>query len=270
MLIKYFIVLVVYVTSAQVIWCNDNKNNSSEDIIKPAFALPKIIFRAQTKEEAFSFVLYLSKKLPWFKQNGYKIPLPQHIAFQNLYEQGLVAQDEEMRLRDIFYDEIYTVSDFTKGLRITSSMENAISCLFERLYPLHRNWGFKLMSCYEIILTLYGPGGNYWPRKGYVIVRVDKNGSFGKKSVLESVIHELVHIGIEETIVEKFRLTHWEKERLVDLICVTCFKDVVPNYWMQKIEDTKIDIFATQDAIEKNLPEAIEKFVESKSSAVSK
>lgn len=265
---REFLIILLYVVNAQINLCSvvfdDKKQVKFEVLEKSEFVLPKIIFRAQTKEEAFSFILYLSKKLSWFKQNGYTIPLPEHQAFKNLYVLGEATKDEEMLLKTVFYNEVYTFEDFTNGLQVISSIENIMSSVLERLYSLNQNWGFKLMPLYEIIVTLYGPGGNYNPDKGYVIMRVDKNGSFGRKPVLESVVHELVHIGIEENIVKKFKLTHWEKERLVDLICFTCFKDIVPNYWMQKIEDTSIDTFVTKAVIEKSLPEAIKKFIESK------
>lgn len=223
--------------------------------------LPKVTFRAQTKEEAFHFILYLSKKLSWFKQNGYTIPLPQHKAFDTLYIQGKVARDEEELLRAVFYNEVYTVESFKNGLQSISQFQDTIKLVLGRLYTLHQNWGFTLLPAYEVILTLYGPGGNYWPDKGYVIIRVNENGSFNNKPVLDSIIHELVHIGIEKTIVTKFNLSHWEKERLVDLICSLYLKDLLPNYKMQKIENTKIDVFVNQAVIENNLPEVVEKFI---------
>jgi GNAT superfamily N-acetyltransferase len=225
--------------------------------------LPEVTFRAQTKEEAFHFILYLSKKLSWFKHNGYTVPLPQHKAFDILYRQGKVTKDEEELLRTVFYSEVYKTESFKNSLQSVSQFQDTIKLVLRQLCTLHQNWGFALLPAYEVILTLYGPGGNYWPDKGYVIIRVNENGSFNKP-VLDSIVHELVHIGIEKTIVTKFNLSHWEKERLVDLICSLYLKDVLPNYKMQKIVDTKIDAFVNQTVIEKNLPEVIEKFIKAK------
>ena len=71
----------------------------------------------------------------------------------------------------------------------------------------------------------------------------------------------MVHLGIQEHIVNKYQLSHWEKERLVDLICSTCFADILPKYHLQKIETLTIDTFATKEAIMHDLPKAIEAFV---------
>jgi hypothetical protein len=43
----------------------------------------------------------------------------------------------------------------------------------------------------------------------------------------------MVHIGIEKNIVKEYQLTHWEKERVVDLICSLAFGDILHNYKLQ-------------------------------------
>ena len=42
-----------------------------------------------------------------------------------------------------------------------------------------------------------------------------------------TIIHEIVHIGIEEPIVRKYNLDQWQKERVVDLICKLYLKDII-------------------------------------------
>jgi hypothetical protein len=64
---------------------------------------------------------------------------------------------------------------------------------------------------------LYGLGGRYNLSTATVTLLTTE---FLKKPASETILHEIVHIGIEETIVNKYRLSHWEKERLVDLICM--------------------------------------------------
>jgi len=86
-----------------------------------------------------------------------------------------------------------------------------------------------------------------------------KEGSFKRKNPVETVIHEITHIGIEESIVEKYKLNHWEKERLVDLIVKIIFKEELPDYNLQKNECTELDQYIEVEAI-KNLPEVISKF----------
>jgi hypothetical protein len=76
-----------------------------------------------------------------------------------------------------------------------------------------------------------------------------------------TAIHEIVHLGIEENIVRKYRLTHEEKERLVDLICEMRFKKLYPENDLQKRGDSRIDEFITLEALNNNLPLAVENYV---------
>lgn len=80
--------------------------------------------------------------------------------------------------------------------------------------------------------------------------------------VMKSFLHEIVHIGIKEAIVKKYKLNHWEKERLVDLICSQYLNEVLPAYKMQQKGDKRIDAFVDQYAITHDLPSAIVRFVE--------
>jgi len=59
--------------------------------------------------------------------------------------------------------------------------------------------------------------------------------------------------------VDKFKLNHWEKERLVDLIVKIIFKEELPDYYLQKSGSTELDQYINLEAI-KNLPEVISKY----------
>lgn len=228
-----------------------------------------ILFRAQTNQEAFSFVLYLIKKLSWFENNGYIVGLPKHTAFKILYDNrdsiANVTECELERIKHIFNKEIYNYQDFHLGLQLLQVYNEILVTVISRLHELHNQWDFRLMKHYEVVLTLYGPGGNYHfkDETGYIIMKIDqKINSDGtlKSSTLGTIIHEMVHIGIEE-FVQEYKLTHWEKERIVDLICYNCFSDIIPEYHMQKKADTKVDAFITAEAIKLNLVGAIAKLV---------
>lgn len=223
---------------------------------------PEIIFRAQTQKEAFSYSIYIIDKLSWFKENGYNVALPEHKSFNELYSSPeKVATINLKELEAIFVTEVYQKSDFDKGLRAIRLGESVVEESVKKLVELHKNWNFKLMPKYEVVLSLYGPGGSYDPSSGQIVVKTDRSIGFScGKDAYHSVIHEIVHIGIEENIVEKYKLAHWEKERLVDLICSKYLK--LPEYDMQKIQN-QIDQFVTYENIVKDLPLAIESFIES-------
>jgi len=87
-------------------------------------------------------------------------------------------------------------------------------------------------------------------------------GSFKRFNPTDTVVHECVHIGIEKPIVKRFKLTHTEKERLVDLICKNLFRGILTEYKTQSIGDTKIDLFVTSKEDIYDLPTRIGSFIE--------
>ena len=108
---------------------------------------------------------------------------------------------------------------------------------------------------------MYGPGGNYNPSTGTVILLTNEKGEFRKKCIAENILHEIVHIGVEESVIKQYKLTHWEKERLVDLICHHCLSEILPEYWMQPKGDKRIDDFVNEHTIIYDLPSAIASFI---------
>jgi len=155
---------------------------------------------------------------------------------------------------------VYNDKDFEKGLHHAREKIAVIKEALSRLPELNKLWGFKIFPKYEVRLTLYGPGGNYDSDTGTVIMLTRHDGSFKKKRPHDTIIHEFVHIGIQENIVIHYKLAHWETERLVDLICFIYFKDILPEYGLQKKGDARIDEFVNAETI-KSLPSAIESYI---------
>jgi len=248
------------------VFLTKDKNNAAEKLEDAFFkSNPEVVYRGQTKEEAFSYVTRFIRRLPWYKENGYNVGLPEHKDFESVYQKPeLFADRQEEYLKKLFYEGIYDISEFDASLKIIKQSVNVVKSALEKLAILAKNWGFSLKSKYDIMLTLYGPGGSYhW--EGDVGGVITKARFQGKPrsiySFTKTIIHEIVHIGIERDIVRKYNLKHWEKERLVDLICSLYLKDLLPNYKNQKIEDKKIDKFVDKEAILYDLPSAIKSFI---------
>jgi len=74
------------------------------------------------------------------------------------------------------------------------------------------------------------------------------------------MLHEAVHIGIENTIVSKYGLSHWTKERIVDQFMIRHFMDVCPDYRMQSNAETDIDIIFWEADTWDNLPERVRRY----------
>lgn len=100
----------------------------------------------------------------------------------------------------------------------------------------------------------------YDPDSGKIVILTTKEGSFKRSNPAHTPIHEIIHIDIEENIVNRFNLTHKEKERLVDLIVLKKFDDILPDYQIQSFGDSRIDPYITSEALD-NLPQIIEKYI---------
>ncbi len=189
---------------------------------------PILIFRPQTPQEAFSYIEKLYPQLPWFKENGYQVALPEHPIFAILQQNPRALSDAERpELEELFVTEVYSASQYDCSLRNLKEWGPLITQGLEKLAALKENWGFNLMETYEVVLTLYGPGGDCDPQKGTVLLFTTPSGGFKRSAGYEVLLHEIVHIGIEEPIVRKYNLSYWETERLVDLICSQYLNDIL-------------------------------------------
>ena len=220
----------------------------------------QIIMRPQTAQEAFEYLSYVLKRVPFYREKGYSVALPKHPLFNGFKNRPDQTGDKSRNI-EIFEKEVYSPDDFTAGLSVLKKYEDSFDEVFKKLNLLNKKWGFKTFPKYEVILTLYGPGGSYDPDVGRITLLARPDGTFKEPNPFETVVHEIVHMGIENNIVRKYELTHWEKERLVDLICSHYLKDELPAYRMDTNGDTRIDGFINETVIVENLPKAVEEFI---------
>ena len=89
---------------------------------------------------------------------------------------------------------------------------------------------------------------------------VKDNGSFVRSKPYMTPIHEIIHIGVEQIIVKKYKLNQPEKERLVDLMVKILFSKLIPEYEVQSFGEIKIEPFVDTQTIG-NLPKAIQQYV---------
>jgi len=216
-----------------------------------------IIYRAETKE-AFNDVYYLIRRLDWYKEKGYNIRLPTNKKFIDIYKnKQFLTQTDVEQMRQIFYDEIYKEHELDDAIQIVSQSRSKVEDALILLAQLKKNWNFEIKPVYNIILTQYGPGGGYDSRTGHITILIDplKIKQSYINQITKTIIHEIVHIGIENDIIQEYDLTHEEKETLVDLICILYLH--LPKYEIQ-YKTNEIIKFVTYDDIVNNLPRAIE------------
>jgi hypothetical protein len=160
---------------------------------------------------------------------------------------------------------VYERNDYLKGYqKITETIptiEKAITILSE----VQMKWNFALLPEYQIALTLYGPGGSYDPEIGRILLQTTTAGTFkGYNNPANTIIHEIIHIGIESSIVKKYNLTHTLKERIVDRIVQILFCDLLTDYRLQGFGDSSIDNYLKSKDDFINLPHNIEKYLAEK------
>jgi hypothetical protein len=171
--------------------------------------------------------------------------------------QSLNNNDRD-QLRALFKDEIFDLADYDRAI---VSMNNAARVAERHAYRFIRyqeRWGLFLPNEFNIHMTLYGPGGQYNPWTAEMFVRAC---NWSTPLLLEIIMHEAVHIAIEDRIIQRYNVSQYQKERIVDHFTVHLFDDILRNYWWQQQGDPTIDVIFQQSDVFDNLPSRVRDFL---------
>lgn len=112
-----------------------------------------------------------------------------------------------------------------------------------------------------ISIPLYGPGGSYNADNGSITLLTNQRGGFRQyANPLYTLIHEVVHMGIEDSIVQRFAVPHGLKERIVDTFVSIHFADELPDYRIQQMGNPAIDAELTDSEALERLHQIVEEF----------
>ena len=188
--------------------------------------------RINTGEEEWQRIASYLRRSHFFVREGYRLSFPEHPAFQRITREGAPPTFEEIeKLREVFMQEIYDPTLYEAALRTIAESEPGLEEVLSRFEKWQSAWGFKTFDTYIVRLTRYGTGGSYCYLAGEIILRVEPDGSFGRgANPWHTIVHEMVHIGVEEAIVIPLQLGHWEKELLVDIVTQRAFGHLLPGY----------------------------------------
>lgn len=143
------------------------------------------------------------KKLQWYKDNGYNPKFPENLEIN----QGPDISDDQIKKS---VDEEYSENDFK--IQEAYLLNNWHKVIDEASAELVKT-SLRPLDTYTIYLTKYGVGGSYsYPNS--VIVNIQ---SRYEKGLLRVVFHEIVHLMIQQWVIE-YKISHWQKERIVDLL----------------------------------------------------
>ncbi|MFK8006931.1 MAG: hypothetical protein AB8H03_11190 [Saprospiraceae bacterium] len=208
--------------------------------------------------------------IEFFEKQGYKINLPENDLIQSLIEKsknGKFGSDDFSEIYNLLEVNIYKKDNYELALKKVSDQKKMINKLVNELYILQKkwNWEFKMFENYNIVFTLYGTGGSYDPDLGIVTLFTTSKGEFmNYDKPANTIIHEIIHMGIEKSIVQKYNLPHGLKERIADAMVFLLFGKSLPEYKIQNMGDKKIDQSLKKKTDINELDSIIKKFMETK------
>ncbi|MEM8583704.1 MAG: hypothetical protein AAGF87_05515 [Bacteroidota bacterium] len=138
----------------------------------------------------------------------------------------------------------YRQTDYDSALSAVKAQRSLIENVIEETISLSKtwDWAFKIFEKYEITFTLYGTGGSYDPDSGLITLFTTTDGKFmNYENPANTIIHEFVHLGMEESIVQKYNLSHQIKESLVDRFVYLLYGKYLPDYKIQNMGNIEMD-----------------------------
>lgn len=220
----------------------------------------QITLKHMNAEEAWQYILRVYKryqlKLKQFNYspNGF---IPNDIRMYEMFQFPELSDEQIRHYHDVFIHEIHNPMLLTKQ---DENIKNAIPMFQQiietRIKPLLDAWNATMPETLTILCT-YGFGAGYGTGKdAQIILRVSnaKRNDFG---IRQTMLHEFVHILIEEQIIVKYNVPQDLKERIVDIIGLELFNKPVQSMFEKSFANTYI----TPESIKTNLIGAVEKMM---------
>lgn len=215
----------------------------------------KILFKPASINDEVKNVWNTFVNAPFLLKNGYKYNIPDSSEIKSLFQKVLKTGS----LSVYYFERIkaficsnYQENDYKNALSRINTRKGEINFLNKYLDKYQKEWGFKKLSNYNIILTLYGAGGYYDHTNG----GINLNCNFTQDPII-TIIHEIIHIGVEGFI-QEFKMNHMEKERIVDLLCA---RDInIKKYRYHFNGKLAIDRYIIKNKF--NVPLALKEYVE--------
>ncbi len=230
-----------------------------------ALAQNRIAARAPTVEEETDFVWRTLRDIRFFEERRYQIGLPEDRLIDALKEKAranALSDADYAALSALMKSKIYQPADYQKGLQNVIARLPLVNQMLDLIEREDRRWRFKTFDVYPVTLTLYGPGGSYDPERGAIQIFTTAEGGFKNYTdPANTLIHEITHIGVQESIIEAYDVPHGLKERIVDTFVSLYFGAELPDYRIQAMGDARIDALLTSRADLANLGAIVERFM---------
>lgn len=226
------ILLVVFTAN----FCNIAPGSTSEN---------RIVINVPTAEQEAQYVWRTIRDIPFFEKYGYRLSLPEGPIIEKLSElarSNQLTDEHYIELETYLKEEVHNTQAYQNAVAQITNHKEILTHLLQQLEQTNRNWTFKSFPQYQINLTLYGPGGSYDPDNGTITLFTTPEGNFKLyKSPVNTLIHEIVHIGIEDAVIRPNNVPHGLKERIVDKFLLLFFDTELPGYRLQNLGDPTFD-----------------------------
>lgn len=211
-------------------------------------------------EEAWQHILRAYKlyqlKLKKFNYspNGF---IPNDIRMYEMFQITELSDEQIQHYHDIFINEIHNPMLLAKQ---DENIKNAIPMFQQiietRIKPLLGAWNATMPETLTILCT-YGFGAEYGTGKNARITLRVSNAKRKDFGICQLMLHEFVHILIEEQIIAKYNVPQDLKERIVDIIGLELFNKPVQTMFEKSFANTYI----TPEAIKTDLITAVAKMM---------
>ena len=207
----------------------------------------KIQVNIPTADFETDYIWRTIQDISFFEKHNYEISLPKGRYIELLKikaKENSLSKNDYENLKAFIKDSVYKKSDYEQGYQKIESQRKLINTMISKITKSNYNWDFKKFNTYQINLTLYGPGGSYNSDEGSVLIYTTPNGTFKQyDNPANTIIHEITHIGIESSIVAKFKVPHPLKERIVDTFVFLNFANYLSSYKIQDLGDNRLDAY---------------------------
>ena len=206
--------------------------------------------RPQSPDDAYAYLSSVVSQMGFFRANGYQVALPSHTDFD---------ADGEFGSLERFRDVVYREAAFRPALDVLAEGRSVLQGALDWFVKIRGIDGFRVFDNYSVEITLYGPGGSYDPSSGGIVLFATEDGRFRGGGGVHTIVHEMMHLAVEEGFVQKYGLSHWEKERLVDLLTKRELGHLLPGYQLQAQGVEALDSFVRETPLD-GLSEALERY----------
>lgn len=224
----------------------------------------RISISIPTIEQEATSIWRTINDIDFFEKHGYSIYLPKGDLIDSLLiksKSKTFSNFDYSSIYELLQSDIYSKQDYLLALNKVKEQEQLINSIILQLDSLKEtwNWDFKMFESYDVVFTLYGSGGSYDHTEGKVTLFATEEGNFKMyNNPINTIIHEIVHIGTEKSIIQQYNLPHAIKERIVDKIVFLLFSDLLKEYRIQDMGDSCIDSYLKEKKDIQNISKILE------------